>query len=82
MKRIRSGCIMQTLVFSQKAEEGLTPQQALAQSRAEAENYRARLVKDGIRHQITGVNEEADGSVVVHVRKQLNGRADVDEYFA
>lgn len=81
MKRIKAACILQTLVFSQKPEPGLTAEQALAMSRAEAEKYRARLTRDGVRHQITAVEEQPDGSVLLRVRKQLNGKADVDEYF-
>lgn len=82
MKRIKAGCILQTLVFSQKAEAMLSPEEALGLNRAEAENYRARLKRDGVRHQITGVTEEPDGSIILRVRKQLNAKADVAEYFA
>ncbi len=81
MKRIKAACIMQTLVFSQKMEEGMTAEAALALSRTEVENYRKRLRRDGVRHQITDVQEQPDGSIIVHVRKQLNGVAAVEEYF-
>jgi len=81
MKRIKAACILQTLVFSQKPEAGFTPAEALALNREEADQYRARLVRTGTRHQIDGVTEEPDGSVILRVRKQLNAKADVAEYF-
>lgn len=81
MKRIKAACIMQTLVFSQKEENGLTPEQALALNRAEFEHYKTTLNRTRTRHQITDVQETADGAVVVRVRKQYNSKADVDEYF-
>lgn len=81
MKRIKAACILQTLVFTQKESAGLTPEAALEMNRREAAKYRQRLERDGVRHQITAVEEEPDGAVVLHVRKQLNGVADVAEYF-
>lgn len=81
MKRIKAACILQTLVFSQKPDAGLTPEQALSLNRAEAESYCTRLERDGVRHQITDMVEQPDGSVIVRVRKQYNGKADVEEYF-
>lgn len=82
MKRIKAACIMQTLVFSQKMVDGMTAQAALELSREEVEKYRTRLKRDGVRHRITDVQEQPDGSIVLRVRRQLNGVADVDEYFA
>lgn len=81
MKRIKAACILQTLVFSQKEDAGLTPEQALVCSREEVENYRRGLVRTGSRHQITEVTERQDGSIVVRVRKQYNGKAETEEYF-
>jgi len=81
MKRIKSAVILQTLVFSQKEEAGLMPEQALKLNQAEFEHYKLTLERTRTRHQITDVQETADGSVVVRVRKQYNSKADVDEYF-
>ncbi|MGN0793754.1 MAG: hypothetical protein ACI4MG_04675 [Aristaeellaceae bacterium] len=81
MKRIKAACIMQTLVFSQKEAEGFTPAQVLQLNRDELAHYKAGLNKTGTRHQITGVDEQPDGSIIVRVRKQYNGKADVEEYF-
>lgn len=81
MKRIKAACILQTLLFSQKEENGFTPQQALEINRKELDQYRSSLERTRTRHQITDVQETADGSILVRVRKQYNAKADVEEYF-
>ena len=81
MKRVKAACIYQTLVFSQKPEAGCTPEQALRLNRSEIEHYRQTMERTRTRYQITGEEEEADGSVILHVRKQYNDKADVSEYF-
>lgn len=81
MKRIQSACIFQTLMFSQKEENGFSREQALQLNRAEFEQYKTTLERTRTRHQITDVQETEDGSVVVRVRKQYNAKADVAEYF-
>ena len=81
MKRIKSAAILQTLVFSQKEEASLSPEQALKLNRAEFEHYKLTLERTRTRHQITDVTEQPDGSIIVQVRKQYNAKADVDEYF-
>jgi len=81
MKRIKSACILQTLVFSQKEENAFTPEQSLNLNRAEFDLYKDVLIRSRTRHQFTDVREQADGSILVHVRKQYNAKADVDEYF-
>ncbi len=82
MKRVRSACIFQTLVFSQKPDAGYTKEQELEVNRREVERYKATLLHTGTRFQITDETEQADGSILVHVRKQYNDKADVAEYFA
>lgn len=81
MKRIKAACILQTLIFSQKEENGFTPEQALPLNRAEFAHYKETLERTHTRHQITDAQELEDGSILVHVRKQYNARADVEEYF-
>ncbi|MGN0970570.1 MAG: hypothetical protein ACI4OY_01360 [Aristaeellaceae bacterium] len=81
MKRVKAACIYQTLVFSQKPEAGYTPEQALRLNRDEIEHYRHTMERTRTRYQITAEEEEADGSVILHVRKQYNDKADVSEYF-
>ena len=81
MKRVKAACIYQTLVFSQKPEADYTREQALRLNRGEIAHYRQTMERTRTRYQITGETEEADGSVILHVRKQYNDKAEVNEYF-
>ena len=81
MKRVKSACIFQTLVFAQKPELGYSKDLALKINREELEHYESSLNKAKTRYQITDTAEEEDGSIVIHVRKQYNETADVSEYF-
>ena len=81
MKRIKAACILQTLLFSQKEENGLSREEALKLNRAEFDHYKRTLERTHTRHQINDVQEQEDGSILVRVRKQYNLKADVEEYF-
>ena len=81
MKRIQAACILQTLMFSQKEENGFTREQALELNRKELEQYRNTLERTRTRYQLTDVQETDDGSILVRVRKQYNAKAAVEEYF-
>ena len=72
---------MQTLVFSQKDDCGLTHEQQFRVNHGEVNHYKATMDRSRIRYQITEETEQADGSVLVRVRKQYNDKADVSEYF-
>lgn len=82
MKRIKAACILQTLVFAQKDDCGLTKEHQKAENKREVEYYKQKLERVGTRYQIIDEAEQADGSIIVHVRKQYNNKADVSEYFA
>jgi len=82
MKRVKSGCILQTLVFLQKEDCGLSYETQLACNRDEVEKYKADLEKNKTRYQIVETVEQPDASIIVRVRKHLNDRTDVSEYFA
>ena len=81
MKRVKAGCILQTLVFSQKEDCALCRDSQLRCNREELEKYKLTLEKSRTRYQIVDAVEQEDGSILVHVRKQLNDKADVSEYF-
>lgn len=81
MKRVKAACILQTLVFAQKPEMGYSKDRALAINKEEIERYKATLERAKTRYQIVDTVEQEDGSIVVHVRKQYNDKADVSEYF-
>jgi len=81
MKRVKAGCVLQTLVFLQKEELNLSKEEALKLNREEVEHYKETLEKSKTRYQILDVKEQDDSSIVVHVRKHLNSITDVKEYF-
>lgn len=81
MKRVKSGCILQTLVFMQKEDCGLSRELQLKYNREEVEKYKNELKKNKTRYQIVSVEEQEDVSIIVHVKKHLNGNTDVSEYF-
>lgn len=81
MKRVKAACILQTLVFAQKPEMGYSKDRALRINKEEIEHYKATLERAKTRYQIIDTVEQEDGSIVVHVRKQYNDKADVSEYF-
>lgn len=81
MKRVKAACILQTLVFSQKPDLGLSRDAVLDLNRGEFEHYKAALTRAKTRYQILDAAEQEDGSIIVHVRKQYNDKADVSEYF-
>jgi len=81
MKRVKAGCILQTLVFLQKKDCGFSKESQLKYNREEVEKYQKNLEKNKTRYQIVSVEEQEDASIIVRVRKHLNENTDVSEYF-
>ena len=81
MKRVKSACILQTLVFSQKDCAVLTRARALKFNLEEVEKYKASMARSRTKYQLVSQEEQPDGSVIVRVRKQYSSSADVSEYF-
>ena len=81
MKRVKAACILQTLVFMQKEDCGLSKASILETNRREIENYKKTLERTHTRYQIISEDPQEDGSIIVRVRKQYNDKADVSEYF-
>lgn len=81
MKRVKAACIMQTLVFAQKDDCGLTKEQQLKANHDEVNRYKAGMDRKGTRYQITEETEQNDGSVLVRIRKQYNDKVETNEYF-
>lgn len=81
MKRVKAACILQTLVFSQKPDCGMSREQMLSINRMEVKRYIQSLERTRTRYQIVSQEETQDGAVIVRVRKQYNDKADVAEYF-
>ena len=78
MKRVKAACLLQTQVFQQKEDSGLSRDAIAAMNREEVQRYKHNLERT--RYQITGEEEQEDGSILVRVRKQYNDRTDV--YFS
>ena len=81
MKRVKAACILQTLVFMQKEDCGLSKNSIIETNRREFDHYKQTMEKTRTRYQIISQEEQENGSLVVRVRKQHNGKADVSEYF-
>ncbi len=81
MKRVKAACILQTLVFAQKPEMGYSKERAIQINHEEIEHYKKMLERAKTRYIIVDETEQEDGSIVVHVKKQYNDKADVSEYF-
>ncbi len=81
MKRVKAGCIFQTLVFMQKADCCLTKESQIEFNREEVERYQQDLKRKKIRYQIDSIEEQSDASIVVRIRKHLSDKIDVSEYF-
>lgn len=81
MKRVKSGCISQTLLFSQKPDLGLTKNETLEANRQEIIRYKRALERSHTKYVITDEAEQGDGSILIHVKKQINETTDTSEYF-
>ena len=81
MKRVQAACILQTLLFMQKEDCGLSKKSIIEANRREFDSYKQKMEKARTRYQIVSQEEQDDGSLVVRVRKQYNDKADVNEYF-
>ena len=81
MKRVKAACILQTLVFMQKGDCGLSKTAILEANRQELRHYKQTLERTHTRYQLVSEDEQEDGSIIVRVRKQYNDKADVSEYF-
>lgn len=81
MKRVKSGCISQTLVFSQKPELGLTKNEAIHANRQELTRYKVSMEHSRTKFVILDETVQDDGSILVHVKKQINATTDTSEYF-
>ena len=77
MKRVKSGCVLQTLVFLQKEDCGFTKQSQLRYNREEVEKYKKDLEKNKTRYQIVSIEEQEDASVVESICQEKASDAEV-----
>ncbi|MGI5947809.1 MAG: hypothetical protein ACOX8K_10440 [Lachnospiraceae bacterium] len=59
----------------------MTREEQLKANRDEVIRYKTTMDRSRTRYQITEETEQADGSVLIRIRKQYNDKADVSEYF-
>ena len=81
MKRIQSSAVFQTVLFSQKPENGYSRDEAFKINNVEVEHYTQKMDRTRTRYKIVKREEQVDGSIILWVRKQYNDRIDVKEYF-
>ena len=70
MKRVKAACILQTLVFMQKEDCGLSQKSILETNRREFEHYKQTMDRTHTRYQIVSADEQEDGSIIVRWCKQ------------
>ena len=68
MKRVKAACLCQTLHFMLKDDSAF----AVRAVKEEAEQYKARLIRNHVPHKILSETTLADGSIIMEVKKQYN----------
>ena len=81
MNKIQAACIFQTILFSQEPARGMTRERALKANKNEIATYLKNLDNLHIRYQVTDHKEQADGSIILKIRKQQDYITDVKSYF-
>jgi len=71
MKRVQSACLEQTVHFMLK-EDQIGHQAAVRAVQEEVRQYKAELERKHTRHRILSEQTQADGSVVLKLKKQYN----------
>lgn len=70
MKRIKAACITQTVIFSLK--EDLGGDYAVKHVQEEVQRYKRQLDRSRIQYRILSEETQADGSVIIEIKKQYN----------
>lgn len=77
MKRVKAACLLQTIHFQLK--DGLEPELAVKGVLDEFAQYKAKLEQSGTAYVIDEEQVQADGSIMIRIRKQYN-TVNVGEY--
>ena len=77
MKRIKAACLLQTIHFQLKDDLGHAA--AVRAVKEELAHYKAQLERNRTKYQIVDEAEQADGSIIIHIKKQYNNH-NCDEY--
>ncbi len=70
MKRVKAACIVQTLHFQLKEDVEANYAKQLVQQ--EVAVYKTKLDKSGTKYRIISEEVQADGSVMIEIKKQYN----------
>lgn len=70
MKRIKSACLEQTILFT--ANDAPAPAQAAQAARQEVEHYKASLTRRQTAYRIEEELPRPDGSILVKLKRQYN----------
>ncbi|MDE7445531.1 MAG: hypothetical protein K2N15_07525 [Lachnospiraceae bacterium] len=70
MKRVKAACIIQTLHFLLKEEVG--HDYAIQLVSEEVKKYKEQLNKNKVQYKILSEETQADGSVIIEIKKQYN----------
>ena len=70
MKRVKSACIVQTLHFMLK--DGEVGDYAKRMVKEEVKRYKDGLDRSRTKYRILSEEEQADGSVIIEIKKQYN----------
>ena len=70
MKRVKAACIIQTLHFLLKEEVG--HDYAVQLISEEVKKYKEQLNKNKVQYKILSEEAQADGSVIIEIKKQYN----------
>lgn len=70
MKRVKAACITQTLHFLLKEDVG--HDYAVKLVNEEVKKYKEQLNKNKTQHKILSEETQADGSVIIEIKKQYN----------
>lgn len=70
MKRVKAACIIQTLHFLLKEEVG--HDYAVQLISEEVKKYKEQLDKNKVQYKILSEETQADGSVIIEIKKQYN----------
>lgn len=70
MKRVKAACITQTLHFLLK--EDLGHDYAVKLVNDEVAKYKEQLIRNKTQHKILSEETQADGSVIIEIKKQYN----------
>ncbi len=71
MKRIKTACLIQTIHFQLK--DGIGHSAAIKNVQDEYEQYKHQLERTKTKYKIVKEETQADGSLIIEIKKQYNG---------